>query len=184
MSIRPSIRFEVFKRDGFTCAYCGKHPPEATLEADHIIPVCEGGDDDYENLITACWECNRGKGAKMLEAAPRDMPDLEERTALLVERERQLRAYQEARDEATTRREAIFNDVRDHWLNIWGEESVPHYYMPWDSALRRYIELLGAEDVKASMDTARRKFSYLNTTPVRYFIGILKHKAGERGNDV
>ena len=180
MSIRPSIRFDVFKRDGFTCAYCGHHPPEATLEVDHILPIAEGGGDDYENLITACWECNRGKGAKMLDVAPRDMPDIEERTALLAERERQLRAYQQVRDEATARREAIFNDVRDHWFEVWGEEELERWYIPWDSALRRYIEILGPEDVKASMDTARRKFSYLTTAVVRYFIGILKHKAGER----
>lgn len=60
------IRFEVFKRDSFTCQYCGRRPPEAVLEADHIIPVAEGGSDDLLNLVTACWDCNAGKGRRQL----------------------------------------------------------------------------------------------------------------------
>lgn len=55
-------RFEVFKRDGFICQYCGRRPPEVILEADHIVPKSKGGTDIIENLITACYECNRGKG--------------------------------------------------------------------------------------------------------------------------
>ena len=60
LSVRT--RFEVLKRDNFTCRYCGRPSGEdVTLEVDHIVPVCEGGTDDPLNLITACWDCNRGK---------------------------------------------------------------------------------------------------------------------------
>ena len=61
-----SQRFEVFKRDLFTCQYCGRKAPDVILEVDHIKPVSKGGDDSIENLVTACWDCNRGKGAKKL----------------------------------------------------------------------------------------------------------------------
>lgn len=54
-------RFEVFKRDKFTCQYCGRRPPDVVLECDHIHPEAKGGDDEYSNLITACFDCNRGK---------------------------------------------------------------------------------------------------------------------------
>ena len=27
--ISKKTRFEIFKRDGFSCRYCGAHPPEA-----------------------------------------------------------------------------------------------------------------------------------------------------------
>ena len=60
-SVNPKLRFEVFKRDNFTCQYCGEKPPEVTLEVDHLIPVSKGGTDDQKNLITSCIECNRGK---------------------------------------------------------------------------------------------------------------------------
>ena len=63
MSITKKLRFEVFKRDGFKCAYCGKNPPQVTLEVDHIDPKSKGGKDDINNLVSACFDCNRGKKA-------------------------------------------------------------------------------------------------------------------------
>lgn len=67
VSISVRMRFEVFKRDRFTCSYCGRTPPEVLLEADHIIPKAAGGSDDLANLTTACATCNRGKAARLLE---------------------------------------------------------------------------------------------------------------------
>jgi hypothetical protein len=61
-AIRPSIRFEVFKRDKFACQYCGAQAPDVVLHVDHIKPVAEGGDNDLINLVTACRTCNGGNG--------------------------------------------------------------------------------------------------------------------------
>jgi hypothetical protein len=61
--LNPKSRWQVFARDSFTCRYCGKRPPDIILEADHKTSVAQGGKDELENLITACLECNRGKGA-------------------------------------------------------------------------------------------------------------------------
>lgn len=60
-AISKRIRFEVLKRDKFTCQYCGKSAPDVVLEVDHIKPVSKGGTNDIMNLITSCKECNRGK---------------------------------------------------------------------------------------------------------------------------
>lgn len=77
MSVSKSLRFEVFKRDSFTCQYCGQRPPEVVLEVDHIEPRAAGGSDDFLNLITSCWDCNRGKRDKRLgEVVPRPDADL------------------------------------------------------------------------------------------------------------
>ena len=65
--IPVSKRFEVFKRDNFKCQYCGKSAPEVTLQIDHIKPVSKGGTNTIMNLITACVDCNYGKGAKQLD---------------------------------------------------------------------------------------------------------------------
>lgn len=59
--IPKNVRFEVFKRDSFTCQYCGAQAPEVILEIDHITPVAKGGDNTILNLITSCRDCNRGK---------------------------------------------------------------------------------------------------------------------------
>lgn len=61
-AIPKKVRFEVFKRDKFTCQYCGRMAPDVVLEIDHIKPVAEGGENDMLNLITSCSDCNRGKG--------------------------------------------------------------------------------------------------------------------------
>ena len=58
-----ALRWEILKRDAFTCQYCGRSAPDVKLEVDHIIPVSEGGTDTKDNLITACYSCNRGKSA-------------------------------------------------------------------------------------------------------------------------
>lgn len=62
--LSKSIRFEVFKRDSFTCQYCGAKAPDVILEVDHIKPVAKGGTNDILNLITSCRDCNRGKSKK------------------------------------------------------------------------------------------------------------------------
>lgn len=65
--LSKKVRFEVFKRDSFTCQYCGQNAPDVVLECDHITPVAEGGDNDLMNLITSCKDCNRGKAARRLD---------------------------------------------------------------------------------------------------------------------
>jgi 5-methylcytosine-specific restriction endonuclease McrA len=62
--IRLSLRFSVYERDKHTCQYCGAKPPEAVLQIDHVYPVALGGDDRIDNLLTACRDCNIGKGAR------------------------------------------------------------------------------------------------------------------------
>jgi hypothetical protein len=62
-------RFEILMRDKFTCQYCGRKPPEVTLEVDHKISVYNGGTNDPSNLITSCWLCNQGKGPKSIYPA-------------------------------------------------------------------------------------------------------------------
>lgn len=65
-AIPKSVRFEVFKRDKFTCQYCGAQAPDVILEIDHINPVSKGGKNDLLNLVTACKDCNSGKSNRIL----------------------------------------------------------------------------------------------------------------------
>jgi 5-methylcytosine-specific restriction endonuclease McrA len=65
-ALSKKIRFEVFKRDGFKCQYCGAAAPDVLLQVDHLSAVKLGGTNDLLNLVTACAGCNGGKGATAL----------------------------------------------------------------------------------------------------------------------
>jgi len=114
MALSVRTRFEVFKRDDFSCQYCGKRSPDVVLEVDHIVPVSAGGLDDPINLRTACWDCNRGK---------RDVPldqvvtgeDPHDRAILLLEQERQLAEYNQVLARERERREADGWELVRYW---------------------------------------------------------------------
>lgn len=61
----------LFARDGYTCAYCGRHRSELRqrefLTRDHVVPQCEFGDrnaaNTWENCVTSCNTCNHAKGS-------------------------------------------------------------------------------------------------------------------------
>ncbi len=57
-------RHNVFKRDGFTCQYCGTR---SDLTLDHLVPRSKGGKSNWTNLVTACKPCNAKKGDYSLE---------------------------------------------------------------------------------------------------------------------
>lgn len=65
-SLSKKTRFEVFKRDKFTCQYCGKQAPDVVLHVDHVVPVAKGGENDIFNLVTSCSDCNLGKSDREL----------------------------------------------------------------------------------------------------------------------
>ena len=88
--VSKKIRFEVFKRDVFQCQYCGSQPPSVVLELDHLHPVSKGGDNSIDNLITACFDCNRGKSDGLLSVAVEGVID---RLAIVKEKEDQLKEY-------------------------------------------------------------------------------------------
>lgn len=86
--LSKKARFEVFKRDKFTCQYCGASASDVVLEVDHIRPVADGGTNDITNLVTACINCNRGKGATKLDDA-----------SAVMKQKRQLEMLQERREQ-------------------------------------------------------------------------------------
>ena len=64
---RPAFtRFNVFLRDHFDCQYCGLNYPSEDLTFDHIVPRSRGGRTSWDNVVTACQQCNLAKGNRML----------------------------------------------------------------------------------------------------------------------
>ena len=67
---RPRVKLnrrEIFRRDNYTCQYCGRETRQLTV--DHVVPRHRGGEYCWKNLVSACPACNRRKGGKMLQDA-------------------------------------------------------------------------------------------------------------------
>lgn len=54
-------RRNLFKRDRFTCQYCGAQPGPGELTIDHVVPRCRGGVSSWDNCALACVACNKRK---------------------------------------------------------------------------------------------------------------------------
>jgi len=180
MSLSKRTRFEVFKRDGFRCTYCGKRPPEVMLEVDHVTPRCEGGTDDPANLTTACAPCNRGKSGVPLGAvAPavdemtllEGMQEALERAAALRHTTALAEAHREAEDDAI----AV--------LCEWIEEAMgPNRYVS-ERSLRSFLQKLDMDEMRRAIDSAAlgvQKKRLGQSDAWRYFCGVCWSKVREK----
>ncbi|MBI1794866.1 MAG: HNH endonuclease [Chloroflexi bacterium] len=67
---RPHVKLtrrEVFRRDNYTCQYCGRH--DGGLTVDHVFPKHQGGQHTWTNVVAACPPCNHRKGGRSPEEA-------------------------------------------------------------------------------------------------------------------
>lgn len=166
--LSKKTRFEVFKRDGFKCQYCGAHPPAVLLECDHIVPVAAGGKNDMDNLVTACEPCNRGKGARDLTVAPEA---LEAKAAAIKEREEQLRGFHDVMEAKRQRLESetwrVLEEIHGKKL-----ENAPRDEF---ASVKRFVEKLGVHDVLEAAEIAvAAPIPYHKT--FKYFCGICWNK--------
>lgn len=124
MSLSKSKRFEIFTRDQFACQYCGQRPPEVILEIDHINPVAKGGDNDDLNLITSCFDCNRGKGAKELgRVIPK--PDADLKWLEAQQEIAELKRYQKAKTKRDNLMIEIAEKLEEEWKYAFQENNAP-----------------------------------------------------------
>ena len=171
--VTPKVRFEVFKRDDFTCQYCGRKTPEVVLEIDHIVPVSAGGDNDPLNLTTSCWECNRGKGAELLdETAP--VTDSHTQTILMLERERQLAEYNAVLDRVRAREDQDIAELDVFWVCQW-EGSLTNAEVPYQANLRRWLRMFPKAAIKDAMELAIRYNPDRPARAAKYLAGILRN---------
>ena len=59
----------LFKRDDHLCLYCGSQYSKRELTRDHVTPISKGGNDIWQNVVSACKRCNNIKGGKTPEEA-------------------------------------------------------------------------------------------------------------------
>ena len=168
-ALSPKVRFSVFERDGFTCQYCGGKPPESLLEVDHIHPVSKGGDNSFVNLLTSCFECNRGKSARVLS-----MPDasIEDRTARIKEAEMQVLAYREMLQKQRDRQD---EDVWQIVGIIFDEQSTTTARY---NSILNFLRRMDYFDVVEAATIARLKPRMNKENRFKYFCGVCWRKIG------
>jgi len=57
----PFTRANIYIRDEYTCQYCNNEFEGSKLTFDHVVPLSHGGPRTWENIVTACKDCNRHK---------------------------------------------------------------------------------------------------------------------------
>lgn len=174
--VSQRVRFEVFKRDGFTCQYCGATPPGVLLHIDHMVAVAHGGDNSTDNLVTACEGCNLGKGAVPLTVVPQS---LREKAAETAEREAQLRGYQEI---LLAKRQRLDDEAWRVIDAMFGPRE--HISRDWFNSARRFVDKLGLADVLEAAELAVGRVGWDSDGAVfRYFCGVCwnKIREGSRG---
>jgi len=152
-SLSKKTRFEVFKRDSFTCQYCGKKAPDVILEVDHIKPVKDKGENDMMNLITSCFECNRGKSANKISdnsVVERQRKQIEE----LNLRRQQLEMMLEWRDGLSS----IRNDSYAKVISYWEEKTERGLNQHGISEMQKLIDKFGILNVLDGIDIAVQKY--------------------------
>lgn len=180
--MKLTVRFEIFKRDDFQCRYCGKRSPEAILEVDHVLPRASGGTDDYDNLVTACFECNRGKGARLLTQAPDEL-NLHEKTILVAEQELQVAEYNFWRAKQKEREDAELA----HLIRIWKHSG----YSIKRNVMLGYLRKLGVVELTeivqiVNEDTTKDYFPNASWDQCawRFFCSLCKRRIIERDGEV
>jgi len=168
MAVSKRTRFEIFKRDGFTCQYCGRTPPAVVLEIDHFVARANGGGDDEANLLTSCFDCNRGKGAN--PATRQTLPSIAEHTATMAEANDQLIVYRKALRSKERRLRAAGRKVERHFEGLGNARLTEHGRRGVAVWLREWPP----EKLMEAFDIATRKLTTDDPGLFAYVGGILR----------
>ncbi|MBK7892860.1 MAG: HNH endonuclease [Bdellovibrionales bacterium] len=159
-AISKKLRFEVFKRDAFTCQYCGMSAPDAILHVDHINPVAAGGQNEVLNLVTSCVSCNLGKGARTLSDSTVVKKQLDQMKAISL-RQEQLAMMAEWRNSMVGLEENAIKSIADYInRNLRSSEfKISDTYL---SDIRNMLRRYSVEDIYSAID--KSVMTYLKDT--------------------
>lgn len=175
MAVTKRTRFEVLRRDGHTCRYCGASAPDVALQVDHVIPVALGGTDGPDNLVAACRDCNYGKSSsspnpelvaqvnadafRWAAAMKRAVEIHQERAEAREEYEWQIYKY-------------FYEGCWSRWVHRDTEEQIP---LPddWDRTFIRFIEYgIEPAQLEAWVSETAMNPNVLFENKFRYVCGI------------
>jgi hypothetical protein len=169
-ALSKRTRFEIFKRDGFKCYYCGATPQNAAMEVselvlDHVKPLKLGGETAAHNLVTSCVPCTAGKSAVPLSLRKYE-PKAGEAEQ---EQAEQLRAFLEIQREVADLKEDHLTDLEEDWDRLTGLRQPLHLR----SHLRNLSKEYTVDQLREAMEALSR--ARLSGPALPYFRGILKN---------
>lgn len=167
--ISKKLRFEVFKRDFFKCQYCGNTPPGTILEVDHVIPVSKNGSNDIENLITSCFDCNRGKSNNLLSAIP---VSLNQKAELMKEKLAQVKAYDKLLKTIREYEESRIDFIQKIFLTYHEGYIFSEHFR---KSVRLFLNKIDIHDVERFMEFSCHKLTDKNDV-IKYFCGMCWNK--------
>lgn len=168
MAVTKRTRFEVLRRDDYTCRYCRSKNNELTV--DHVVPVSLGGTDKPDNLVACCRDCNFGKGS----AAPDQ--------ALVANVEDDVVRWAAARKRAAENLASYRNRwaaAHAYFLGEWTSWDKLEDYLPldWKTSIDGWLDQgLAMEQIDEAVEIALSKRSVRSQDVFRYMSGILKNK--------
>ena len=136
MAVTKRVRFEVFRRDNFTCRYC--HATDKELTIDHVVPQALGGSDNPDNLVACCKDCNSGKTS--INPDESLVSDVQERALAFRDA---LRAAINMVNTSVESETDYFNTVTDLWEDITSISETQCFMRPktWKSTIRYWYSL-------------------------------------------
>lgn len=169
------LRFRVFERDNFTCQYCGKRPPEVILVVDHFVAVSKGGENEIDNLVTACFDCNAGKSnfeiGKLPHGVQKNLDDIRERYE-------QLKEFYKFQKKIKFIKEEALEDVCLFWSSLWNER----YYLNVRGkvSIKMFLQIFTPDEIKDAMEMAVVRVSDVRGS-FKYMCAIL-HTQKRKGS--
>lgn len=158
-SLSKKLRFEVFKRDSFTCQYCGSKAPDVILEVDHLTPVAEGGTNEFLNLLTSCFSCNRGKSKNRLS----DNSVLDKQRQQIEElniRRQQLEMMLEWKNELISIQDNEFDSLLRYIAEAGGGFELTEY---GEGIIRKVLKLHGYKKALDALEIAFNQYFHSQT---------------------
>lgn len=147
-AVSKKTRFEVFKRDSFTCQYCGRKAPDVVLHIEHINPVSKGGKNTLMNLVTSCVECNLGKGARSLSDNS-SVTKVQKQAEVLQERREQIEMMRDWHMSLLDQGNEEVEAVNDLFKALTNNERVISESYKTD--IKKMIDKFGLDTVLASL---------------------------------
>lgn len=175
MALSKRLRYEVLRRDGHACRYCGRSAPDVPLTVDHVVPVALGGNDEPSNLVTACRDCNSGKSASS--------PDAPVVADVAQDALRWASAMQHAADMALADLDQR-HDNRAKFIERWNVWKAGGKTMPipadWENTVDQLCSAgLPMELLLDAVDVAMRKTHVARDQLFRYMCGVAWRRIAE-----
>lgn len=166
MTVSKRTRFEVLRRDDYTCRYCRSRENELTI--DHVVPAALGGSDAPENLVACCKDCNTGKSSSA--------PNAELVGQVEDDAARWLAARKRAAEKLAAHAERWSDEhanFKTHWF-AW-DKTGEHLPTGWRQSINTWLDSgLTGKQVHDAHLIAIGKRHISHSDVFRYMAGILK----------